>query len=343
MSVWRSEELLVPPLLNRRVAILGYGSQGRAQALNLRDSGVDVVVGLRENSPSRKKAQADLLSVEVLEDAVASADLVAMLVPESAHEALLSETIFPIAKPGAAIVFAHGFTPLYTTLSFRSDLQRLLVAPKAIGPELRRLYVEGKGAPALISAEPGDVELAKSYAFALGCGRAVVLASSFREETEADLFSEQAVLCGGLPALIVAAFDTLVESGYSEEAAYFECLFEVRLIAEMMVQHGIAGMAERISDTARFGAARAGGQLVDERTREKMRKLLEQIRDGQFARDFRQEQESGMAESVRWLENLRLSRIQASHRKVAEWIGSPAASAAATESAAGESSTPRKA
>ncbi len=336
MSAWRSDELLTPPLVGKRIAILGYGSQGRAQALNLRDSGTDVVVGLRDGSSRESEAQGDGLTVQAIEDAVAAADVIALLVPESAHEDLLSQKIFRLARRGAALVFAHGFTPLYTSLEFREDLQRLLVAPKAIGPELRRLYVEGRGAPALVSAEPGDLELAKAYAFALGCGRAGVLASSFREETEADLFSEQAVLCGGLPALIIAAFDTLVENGYSEEAAYFECLFEVRLIAEMMVQHGIAGMAERISDTARFGAAISGHEIVDERLREKLRGLLRSIQSGEFARAFEREREGGMTRSIHWLETLRRSRIEAAHRRIAEANVLPAASPAATEAASGK-------
>lgn len=326
-----AEGLLHPPLRNRRVCVVGYGSQGRAQALNLRDSGVEVVVGLRADSASLAKAREDGVAAQPIEQAIPEADVIALLVPESAHREIVSETVSPHAKYGAAVIFAHGYSVTFGGVTLRDDLQTLLVAPKAIGPELRRLYVEGAGAAALIAAEPGDLDLARAYAVALGCGRAVIIESSFREETETDLFGEQAVLCGGMPALVRAAFDTLVEAGYSPEAAWFECVFEVRLIAEMMIQHGIAGMVERISDTAKFGAMDAGEALIDEQTRRKLHEMLAEIRSGRFAERFELERTGGFLRTRTWLQMLREARIQSAHEALAKRMTLPTASAATAE------------
>ncbi|MEW5883686.1 MAG: ketol-acid reductoisomerase [Armatimonadota bacterium] len=326
-------------LSGKRICVVGYGSQGRAQALNLRDSGVDVVVGLRAGSAGVAEARADDVATQPIGEAVAGADVIALLAPDSAHEEIVRDVVNPRAKRGAALVFAHGYSITFGGVAPREDLQRLLVAPKAIGPELRRLYVEGSGAAALIAAEPGDIELARAYAVALGCGRAVILASSFREETETDLFGEQAVLCGGMPALVLASFETLVEAGYSPEAAWFECLFEVRLIAEMMIQHGVAGMVERISDTAKFGAMEAGEALVGEPTKAKLRELLQEIQSGRFAERYERERSGGSVRTRAWLQTLREARIQAAHEALAKTMGLPAAAAAAAEPSSGESAT----
>lgn len=328
---------MLPPLRDRRVCIVGYGSQGRAQALNLRDSGVDVVVGLRAGSAGVAKAREDGVATQPIGEAVVEADAIALLTPDSAHEEVVRGVVNPAAKRGAAVVFAHGYSITFGGVAPREDLQRLLVAPKAIGPELRRLYVEGRGAAALIAAEPGDLDLANAYAVALGCGRAVVLESSFREETETDLFGEQAVLCGGMPALVVASFDTLVEAGYSPEAAWFECLFEVRLIAEMMIQHGVAGMVERISDTAKFGAMEAGEALVGQPTKAKLRELLHEIQSGRFAERYESERSGGSVRTRTWLQTLREARIQAAHEALAKRMGLPAAAAATAEPSARQS------
>jgi len=325
------------------VCVVGYGSQGRAQALNLKDSGVDVVVGLRAGSPSAAKAQRDGIPIHPLKDAVAQADIIALLTPDSAHEEIIRGVVNTTAKRGAAIVFAHGYSITFGNIGLRGDLQSLLVAPKAIGPELRRLYVEGRGAAALIAAEPGDIELARAYAVGLGCGRSVILESSFREETETDLFGEQAVLCGGMPALVLASFDTLVEAGYSPEAAWFECLFEVRLIAEMMIQSGVAGMVERISDTAKFGAMEASDRLVDERFRAKLRELLEEIRSGLFAERYEQERAGGFARTRQWVDTVRNARIQAAHQTLAKRMALPTAAATSAEPSAGEATPSGKA
>jgi ketol-acid reductoisomerase len=215
------------------------------------------------------------------------ADLIALLLPDKVHEEAIERVIDPYAKQGAAVVFAHGYTIVFGDRKPRVDLQRILVAPKAIGPQLRKLYEDGSGAAALIAAEPGDIELAMAYAKALGCGRRAVIESSFREETETDLFGEQAVLCGGIPSLAIAAFEILVDAGYNPEAAYYECLFEIKLIADMMFEYGIAGMVDRISDTAQFGAMQAGPKVVNETVKSSMRELLERIRSGKFAEENR--------------------------------------------------------
>lgn len=340
MSDSHDEELLLPSTLSgKRICVVGYGSQGRAQALNLRDSGVDVVVGLRAGSAGVAEARADDVATQPIGEAVAGADVIALLAPDSAHEEIVRDVVNPRAKRGAALVFAHGYSITFGGVAPREDLQRLLVAPKAIGPELRRLYVEGSGAAALIAAEPGDIELARAYAVALGCGRALILESSFREETETDLFGEQAVLCGGMPALVVAAFDTLVEAGYSPDAAWFECVFEVRLIAEMMIQHGIAGMVERISDTAKFGAMEAGAALISRSTRKKLRSLLDEIRSGRFAERLEAERANGSTRTSEWIQTLRESRIQATHEALSRRLGLPATTTTSTEASPRESAT----
>jgi ketol-acid reductoisomerase len=302
--IWRDSELSLSPLAGKRVALLGYGSQGKAQALNLRDSGIAPVIGVRPGM-SQSAAQSDGFSVVAIREACEGADIAIVLLPENAHAGVFAEHINPSMNHGRTVVFAHGYTALYKPGVIRDDLQRLLVAPKAVGPQLRALYEAGSGAAALVSAEPGDIEIAKALAMALGCGRAAIIESSFREETETDLFGEQAVLCGGMPALAMAAFETLVEAGYDPLAAYYECLFEIRLIAEMMVAHGLAGMIDRISDTAKFGAMVAGPQLVTDSTRSAMRGMLTSIRLGDFFRAAEAEAEAGAPNVVEWREAVR--------------------------------------
>ena len=194
----------------------------------------------------------------------------------------------------------------------------MLAAPKAIGPQLRRLYESGSGAPCLVAAEPGNIEIAKAYAKALGCGRAAIIESSFREETETDLFGEQAVLCGGMPALALAAFHVLLDAGYSPEAAYFECVYEIKLIADLMFERGIAGMAERISDTAKFGAMLAGTEIVDERTKQVMQRILQRIRSGEFAEKWSQEQRSGRRHVDEWMQTLLEDQAEKTRAKLTE-------------------------
>jgi ketol-acid reductoisomerase len=315
-KIWRSDEVSLGALSGKRIAVIGFGSQGRAQAENLRDSGAQVTIGCRAGA-SMEAAQASGFVAEEIGDALEQADVLALLVPERAHKEVIEGPVNSHAKPGAALVFAHGYTVAYEVAEVRGDLQRLLVAPKAIGPQLRRLYEHGFGAPALIAADPGDLDLARAYAVALGCGRAAIIESSFQEEAETDLFGEQAVLCGGLPALAQCAFETLVSAGYSREAAYFECVYEIKLIADLIFERGIAGMVDSISDTAQFGAMIAGGEVIGESSREAMSKLLGDIRSGRFAANWEAEQQAGMPNVARWRERLESSEIEATRRNLA--------------------------
>ncbi|MBU6421965.1 MAG: ketol-acid reductoisomerase [Gammaproteobacteria bacterium] len=282
----------------RRVAVLGFGAQGRAQALNLKDSGVNVVVGLRAGSVSRAPAEATGLSVAEPAVAVSKADVVVLLVPDEKQPKLYADIIAPGLRKQGALIFAHGFNIHFKRIVPRADLDVILVAPNGIGEQVRAQYLEDHGVPALVAAHQDASgrarELALSYAWAQGHGRAGIIESSFREEAETDLFAEQAVLCGGLTHLIQAAFDTLVQAGYEPEVAYFACLHEVKLMADMIFQHGIAGMRESISTTAEFGDYTRGPRVIGEPARKAMREILAEIQNGQFAGELEQELAAGL-------------------------------------------------
>lgn len=283
----------------RRVAVLGFGAQGRAQALNLKDSGVNVIVGLRAGSVSRAPAEAAGLSVAEPAVAVSKADVVVLLVPDEKQPKLYADIIAPGLRKQGALIFAHGFNIHFKRIVPRADLDVILVAPNGIGEQVRTQYLEDHGVPALVAvhqdASGRARELALSYAWAQGHGRAGIIESSFREETETDLFAEQAVLCGGLTHLIQAAFDTLVQTGYEPEVAYFACLHEVKLMADMIFQQGIAGMRESISTTAEFGDYTRGPRVIGEPTRRAMREILGEIQNGEFASELEQELASGLS------------------------------------------------
>ena len=284
------------PLGQKRVAILGYGNQGRAQALNLKDSGIDVVIGLRGGSGSTLEAQSAGLATALIEEAVGSADVVMMLAPDEIHTALYRE-IEPFLKKGAALGFSHGLSVRFGFIEPRADLDVFLVAPKGPGTALRSLYCDGKGMIAVwavaqdATGQAGSIALA--YGRALGCGRAGLIASSFAEEAEADLFNEQAVVWGAVPEILIAGFETLVEGGISPELAYLECVGELKLIAELIEARGIAGMREAISNTAELGALIGGRRIIDEDVRSRMRKVLAEVRGGEFARELRAEERDG--------------------------------------------------
>ncbi|HLW74458.1 MAG TPA: ketol-acid reductoisomerase [Gammaproteobacteria bacterium] len=287
-----------PALIRRRrVAVLGFGAQGRAQAGNLKDSGVDIIVGLRAGSGSRVAAEAAGLQVREPAEAVAAADLVVMLIPDEVQPQVYRETVEQALKQGGALVFAHGFNIHYRRIAPRPDLDVVMVAPNGIGEQVRLQYEAGHGVPGMIAvhqdASGGARALALSYAWALGLARAGIIESSFREETETDLFAEQAVLSGGLTHLIGAAFETLVEAGYAPEIAYFCCLHEIKLMADMIYARGIAGMRESISATAEFGDYTRGPRVVGPEARTAMRAMLEEIRSGSFAAELAREMESG--------------------------------------------------
>jgi ketol-acid reductoisomerase len=271
----------------KRVAILGYGNQGRPQALNLRDSGVvELRIALRPETPSAARARDDGFEVVAPEEAAAWADLVTILAPDEVQGGLYHEALAPNLRRGAALLFSHGLAIRFGLIEPRPDLDILLVAPKGPGTALRSEYQAGRGLVALTAVHQdisGQAQaLALSYAAALGSGRAGILPTSFAEECEADLFNEQAVLWGAIPELILAGFETLTEAGFSPEIAYFECLTEVKLIADLIHARGIAGMREAISNTAEFGALQGGTRIVDERTRAEMRKILAEVRSGAF-------------------------------------------------------------
>src|SRR5258708_5660232 len=281
----------------RKVAVLGYGSQGHAHALNLRDSGVEVRVGLPAASGSKAKAEAQ--GVTVLEPAAACAwaDVIMVLVPDTAQAALYREAIRPHLSAGKTLMFAHGFNVRFGTLDLPADIDVSMIAPKSPGHRVRELYEEGAGTPALLAvhqdATGGAKALALSYGRGIGVTRAGVIETTFAEETETDLFGEQAVLCGGVSALVKAGFETLVEAGYQPEVAYFECLHELKLIVDLMYQGGLSYMRYSISDTAEHGDYTGGARLVTDETRKAMKQLLDDVRSGKYARGWIAENEAG--------------------------------------------------
>jgi len=293
MNVFYDKDADLALITRRTVAIIGYGSQGHAHANNLKESGVDVVVGLRPGSSSENKAAAAGLRVAPIEQAAAEADLVMLLAPDEHQKAIYDGQLAPSMKSGAALGFAHGFNIHFGQIEPRDDLDVIMIAPKGPGHLVRSTYTEGGGVPTLIavqqdaSGQARDIALA--YASANGGGRAGVIETSFREETETDLFGEQAVLCGGTTALVQAGFDTLVEAGYAPEMAYFECLHELKLIVDLLYEGGIANMRYSISNTAEYGDFTRGPRIVNEETRAEMRRILGEIQSGEFAREFIQE------------------------------------------------------
>ncbi len=281
----------------RKVAVLGYGSQGHAHALNLRDSGVDVRVGLPASSASRAKAQAQGVTVLEPAQACAWADVIMVLVPDTAQATLYREAIRPHLTSGKTLMFAHGFNVRFGTLDLPADIDVSMIAPKSPGHRVRELYEEGAGTPALLAVHQDSTGSAKALALSYGKGigvtRAGVIETTFAEETETDLFGEQAVLCGGVSALIKAGFDTLVEAGYQPEVAYFECLHELKLIVDLVYQGGLSYMRYSISDTAEHGDYTGGPRLITQETRNEMRRMLTEIQDGTYARQWIAEDKNG--------------------------------------------------
>ncbi len=297
INVYYDKDADLSLIRSRRVAIIGYGSQGHAHANNLKDSGVDVVVGLRPGSLSQAKAEAAGLSVQPIPEAVAGADLVMILAPDEHQARLYRDQIGPNLKEGAALAFAHGFNIHYGQIEPRADLDVIMIAPKGPGHLVRSTYTQGGGVPSLIAIHQdatGEAKaLALSYASANGGGRAGIIETSFKEETETDLFGEQAVLCGGTTALVQAGFETLVEAGYAPEMAYFECLHELKLIVDLMYEGGIANMRYSISNTAEYGDLTRGPRVVNEATKAEMRRILDEIQGGDFAREWILENQAG--------------------------------------------------
>ena len=296
MDMLRDADIDPVPLAGKRVAILGYGNQGRAQALNLLDSGIDVVVGLRGGSGSALEAEQSGLSTALLEDAVSGADVVMLLAPDEIHGSLYRE-IEPELRQGAALGFSHGLSVRFGFVEPRADLDVFMVAPKGPGTALRSLYREGKGLIGLWAvakdATGNAKDIALAYAKAIGCARAGLIETTFAEEAEADLFNEQAVVWGAVPELLVAGFETLVGAGFSPEIAYMECVGELKLIAELIEARGIAGMREAISNTAELGAELGGRRIVNDDVRARMREILSEVRAGHFADALNKEEQAG--------------------------------------------------
>ncbi|MEZ5234556.1 MAG: ketol-acid reductoisomerase [Acidimicrobiia bacterium] len=290
-------------IAGRKVAIIGYGSQGHAHALNLRDSGIDVRVGLREGSSSVGKAREAGLKVLPMAEAAAEADLIMMLVPDTEHGAIFEKEILPNLTAGKALFVSHGFSVRFGTVKPPADVDVAMVAPKGPGHLVRRTYEEGGGVPCLIAVSQdatGNARgLALAYADAIGGARAGVLETTFEEETETDLFGEQVVLCGGLTELVRAGFETLVEAGYQPEAAYFECLHELKLIVDLMYEQGISGMRYSVSDTAEYGDLTRGPRVIDDHVRQNMKTILKEIQEGRFAEEWINESKTGRPNFLR--------------------------------------------
>ena len=299
MNVITDKDLKIKgkPLAGRKVSVIGYGSQGHAQALNLTESGVDVTIGLMENDPGREAAAAAGFEVTSIEEAAAGADLVMLLVPDEFHKSVYETAIAPNAKPGCTLAVSHGFSIHYGQMNPSSGMDVIMIAPKGPGHLVRQEYTQDRGVPALIAVHQ-DVsgsarQTALEYAAAIGAGRVGILETSFREETETDLFGEQAVLCGGATRLVLAGYETLVDAGYSPEMAYFECLHELKLIVDLMYQGGIATMRYSISNTAEYGDLTRGDRVIDEMVREEMEEILAEVQSGEFAREWILENQAG--------------------------------------------------
>ena len=327
MNIYYDKDADLSLIQSKKVAIIGYGSQGHAHANNLKDSGVDVCVALRQGSASAAKARAAGLQVRDIDEAVQQADVVMVLAPDEHQSALYRNHIKPNVKKGAALAFAHGFNIHFRQVEPREDLDVFMVAPKGPGHLVRSTYIQGGGVPSLIAIHQDSSgqakDLALSYACANGGARAGVIETSFKEETETDLFGEQAVLCGGITALIQAGFDTLVEAGYAPEMAYFECLHETKLIVDLLYEGGMANMRYSISNTAEYGDFTRGPRVITDATREEMRKILKEIQTGQFAREFILENQSGTpvmkAERRRCEESL-IEQVGSRLRSMMPWI-----------------------
>ncbi len=289
-KIYYEKDCNLSVLKGKKVAVIGYGSQGHAHALNLRDSGVDVTVGLYEGSPSKEKAKARGLKVANTGEAVRNADIIMVLVNDEKQAALYRSEIAPNLSAGKTLAFAHGFNIHFGQITPAKDIDVIMVAPKGPGHTVRSEFEEGKGVPCLVAVQQDAsgkaLETALAYAAGIGGARAGVLLTTFKEETETDLFGEQAVLCGGVTALMKAGFDTLVEAGYQPESAYFECLHEMKLIIDLVVQGGLSFMRYSVSDTAEYGDYTVGKRIINDSVRAEMRKVLSEIQDGTFARNW---------------------------------------------------------
>ena len=328
MKVYYDQDSDLPLIQGKKVAILGYGSQGHAHANNLHESGVEVVVGLRAGSKSAAAAEAAGLKVASVAEAVQAADVVMMLLPDENQADIYREQVAPNIRPGAAMAFAHGFNIHFSLIEPRDDIDVFMVAPKGPGHLVRSTYKSGSGVPCLIAVQQDlsghSRDIALAYATAIGGGRSGIIETTFKEETETDLFGEQVVLCGGLSALVEAGFETLVEGGYAPEMAYFECLHELKLIVDLLYEGGLATMRYSISNTAEYGDYSRGGRVINEQSKQEMRRILQEIRTGEFAREFVLETKAG-APAIKARRRLsrehQLEVVGSKLRAMMPWIG----------------------
>ncbi|MDR3279678.1 MAG: ketol-acid reductoisomerase [Synergistaceae bacterium] len=326
-KVYYDRDANLKVLSGKTVAVLGYGSQGHAHAQNLKDSGVSVVIGLHEGSKSRETARGDGFEVFSVADAAKRADIIMFLMPDHLQADIYNTHVAPNMKEDAVLAFAHGFAIHFgqVTPSRKNDV--FMIAPKGPGHIVRRMYTEGKGVPALVAvyqnASGRAMDTALAYGVGIGAGRSGILETTFREETESDLFGEQAVLCGGLSELIKAGFYTLVEAGYQPEVAYFECLHEVKLIVDLIFEGGLTWMRYSVSDTAKYGDEVSGSRVVDDGTKARMKKILAEIQDGTFAKDWILENRAGRPKMKKWVSSERdqlIERVGKELRGMMPWL-----------------------
>jgi ketol-acid reductoisomerase len=329
-EVYYDDDADLSLVAGKKVAVIGYGSQGHAHALSLRDSGVEVRIGLPEGSKSRVKAQEQGLTVGTPAEVSAWADLIMLLAPDTAQRKIYAADIEPNLAPGKAIFFGHGLNIRYGLITPPADIDVAMVAPKGPGHLVRRQFVDGKGVPVLVAVEQDATgnafALALSYAKGIGGTRAGAIRTTFTEETETDLFGEQAVLCGGATALVQTGFEVLTEAGYAPEVAYFECLHELKLIVDLMYEGGIARMRYSVSDTAEYGDYSRGPRIVDARAKDEMRKILSEIQSGEFAREWIAEDDAGRPNFTKWREEAAAHPIEDTGRKLRgmmSWVDRP--------------------
>jgi ketol-acid reductoisomerase len=327
LKVYYDQDADLEILKDKTIAILGYGSQGHAQAQNLNDSGLKVIVGLLETDPGRNQAQKDGLKVTTLHEASNQADIIQMLVPDEVQPEVYRENVKEHLKAGKALMFSHGFNIHFGQIIPPPEVDVFMVAPKSPGHLLRRMYKEGLGTPALIAVQQDmssqAKEMALAYAKGIGCTRAGVFETTFKEETETDLFGEQAVLCGGVSELIKAGFDTLVEAGYAPEIAYFECLHELKLIVDLINEGGLSWMRYSVSNTAEYGDYMSGKRIINEHTRQEMKKILAEVTSGEFARQWILENQANRPmfnASRRQEANHLIEKVGAELRKMMPWL-----------------------
>ena len=335
MEIYTNDDIRPGVIAGQRIAIIGYGSQGRAHAQNLKDSGHDVIVGVREGGKGWKNAKADGLATAEPADAVKDADIIAILTPDMAQAEVYKTIIEPNAKKGSALLFAHGFSIIYDRITPRDDMDVILVAPKGPGDLVRREFARGRGVPSLFAIEKDATgkarDRAMGYAKGIGGATGGLLETSFREETETDLFGEQAVLCGGAKELVMSGFNTLVEAGYQPEIAYFECLHELKLIVDLFYEGGISKMHHFISETAKYGAVASGPRVVNDETKARMKTILDEIQSGAFARNWIAENDAGKPQYEAWLKADRESQIEQVGARLRErmaWLNTPKSEAA---------------